>query len=59
MFFISIDPNTLKILISHFLTRSYLNGLEGKIINLPYNSQEYPDKKVLEWHYEQFLKLNK
>ena len=55
MFFISINPENYKITISSHLMDSYLQDLNMKQINLPNRLQEYPDKKVLEWHYNQFL----
>ena len=55
MFFISINPKNYQISISTHLMNSYLKDLNMKQFNLPNKAQEYPDKKVLEWHYNQFL----
>ena len=58
MFFISINPNNYEIVLSTFLKGSYLNYLDCQKISLPEMLNEYPDKQVLEWHYNQFQRLN-
>lgn len=56
---LSINPSNYKVVLSSKLKYSSYKHLDGIEIDLPYDEQNYPNIEALQYHFDEFIKLNK